>query len=84
MRKRVGRQAEGESASDEEGGGEEERPWRQADLGPRRREGEKNKKQEQLLTAARVRRRVTPDDASRLTCARVTGRGGGIEEGVVE
>ena len=34
-----------------------------------------------LLTAARARRRVTPDDASRLTCARVTGRGGRIEGG---
>ena len=47
---------------------------------PRPRPRRKNKpKTKNKLTAARVRRRVTPDDASRLTCARVTGRGGRIE-----
>lgn len=40
-----------------------------------------NTPKKKLLTAARARRRVTPDDASRLTCARVTGRGGRIEGG---
>ena len=53
---------------------------RMPDLDHRAQRQNKQKLPKQYLTAARVRRRVTPDDASRLTaCARVTGRGGRIE-----